>query len=273
MKTLGIIAGSGRFPFLVAEGAAQQGYRVVVCGIEHNADAALESACDAFIMLNVGKFGALIDFFKKNKVQDVCMAGAVDKPKAMNFTPDLRAAGLLLKLMQQSKGDDAILRVITEELTKEGFTVIPPDSLAGNLGGASGVLTRRAPTADEAADIRFGLKVARTVGALDIGQCVVVRSGVVAAVEALEGTDAALERGGVLGGPGCTAVKALKPGQDERLDKPSIGTATVELLIKHNYACLAFEADKALFFDREAAVALADKAGLCLVGIDAEGNF
>ncbi len=272
MKTLGIIAGSGRFTFLVAEGAAKKGYRVAICGIEHNADSTLDTVCDAFVMLNVGKFGALIDFFKKNGVREVCMAGAVNKPKAMDITPDLRAAGLLLRLLQH-KGDDAILRTITEELTREGFTVIPPDSLAAGLHGDSGVLTRRAPTPEEASDIRFGLKIARAVGALDIGQCVVVRSGIVAAVEALEGTDAALERGGILGGAGCTAVKAFKPGQDERLDKPSIGSATVELLIKHKYSCLAFEADKTLFFDREAAVALADKAGLTLVGFDAEGNF
>ena len=272
MKTLGIIAGSGRFPFLAAQGAAEAGYRVVICGLEDNADPALESVCDAFVMLNVGKFGGLLDFFKRHGASEVCMAGAVNKPKALDIRPDWRAAGLLFKLLQK-KGDDALLRCVADELATEGFRVIRPDVFTPSLRGAAGVLTRLGPSPEVAGDIRFGFGVARAVGALDIGQCVVVRSGIVVAVEAIEGTDAAIERAGLLGGAGCTAVKTLKPGQDERLDLPSIGMATVEGLIRHKYACLAFEAEKTLFFDREEAVALADKAGFVIVGVDAEGKF
>lgn len=272
METLGIIAGSGTFPFLVARGAAANGRRTVICGLEGNADPGLADVADIFTMINMGKLGALIEFFKKNGVRDICMAGAVNKPKAMDIRPDLRAAGLLLKLLH-TKGDDAILRAVAEELTKEGFNVVRPDVFAPSLRGMTGVQTRCAPNAELAGDIRFGFGVARAVGAQDIGQCIVVRSGIVVAVEAIEGTDATLERGGLLGGAGCTAMKTLKPGQDERLDLPSIGAGTVELLIKHKYACLAYEAEKTLFFDRERAVELADKAGLVIVGLNAEGGF
>ncbi len=267
MSSLGIIAGSGRFPFLVAEGARQSGRRVVVCGLEGNASPALADSADIFTMLNIGKFGTMIKFFKKHNVRELCMAGAVNKPKAMEVRPDLRAAGMLLRLLR-TKGDDALLRAVAEELTAEGFMLVRPDALVPSLRGPAGVLSRRAPDVEIQADIRFGMETAQLIGSLDIGQCIVVRSGIVAAVEALEGTDATLERGGSLGGPGCTMIKIVKPGQDERLDLPSIGLHTVELLIKHDFACLAYQAHKTLFFDRDKAIAAADAAGLVIVGVE-----
>lgn len=274
MDSIGIMAGSGQFPFLVARGARALGLRVVICGFHGNADPALAAEADAFCMVHLGQLGKLIDFFKKNQVARACMAGAISKPKALELKPDFRVAKLLFKLAG-NKGDDAILRAVAEELRSEGICVVPPDSLVPELRSPSGVLGRVRPNAEIRDDIRFGYRMAKAVGALDIGQCVVVRSGIVVAVEAIEGTDATLCRGGELGGAGCTVVKVVKPEQDRRLDLPSIGAATIELLVRYKMACLAFEAEGALFFDRASALNLADIHGISIVGIpkDADAFF
>ena len=266
MTTIGIIAGSGQFPFLVAQGARRNGLRVVACGFHGNTDAGLAAEVDAFVMLNLGQLGALIDFFKQHKAESVCMAGAISKPRALDLRPDLRAAKLLFKL-GGNKGDDAILRAVAGELQNEGVCVVRPEALVPDLRSPSGILGKQKPDPDIRQDVRFGWNIAKTLGGLDIGQCVVVRSGIVIAVEAIEGTDAVLARGAEFGGAGCTAVKALKPGQDERLDLPSIGAGTIALLAKYRYACLAFEAGKTLFFDQQAALKTAHEHGIALVGI------
>lgn len=272
--SIGILAGSGQFPVLVARGARRDGLRVVVCGFHGNTDPTLANEADAFTMVHLGQLGKLIDFFKKNDVRRVCMAGAISKPKALDLKPDLRVAKLIFKLAG-NKGDDAILRAVADELQSEGITVAQPDALVPGLRCSPGVLTRTPPDADTWRDIRFGWSVAKAVGKLDIGQCVIVRSGIVAAVEALEGTDAAIVRGAALGGPGCTVVKVLKPGQDTRLDLPAIGAGTVALLVEERCVCLAFDADGALFFDREAALALADANNIAIVALprDPEAFF
>lgn len=271
---IGIMAGSGQFPFMVAQGAREKGLKVIICGFEDNTDPALAEHADAFAIFNLGQLGKLIDFFKKHTVSRACMAGAISKPRALNFRPDMRAAKLLFRLAK-SKGDDAILRAVAGELESEGIAIVRPDTLAPRLLGPEGVLSRRKPTAEEWEDIRFGWNTSKTLGAMDIGQCVVVRSGMVIAVEAIEGTDATLNRAGELGGGSCTMVKTVKPGQDERLDLPSLGRGTMELLARHKYACLAFEAGKTLFFDLDAALTVADKAGIVVVGVpeNAEAFF
>jgi DUF1009 family protein len=271
MSAIGIIAGSGQFPLLVARGARRAGLRVVICGFHGVTDPSLAAEADAFAMLRLGQLGALIRFFKKHKTASVCMAGAVNKPKALDLRPDLRAARLILQL-GRNKGDDALLRAVAGELQREGLAVARPDQLVPDLRGPAGVLGARRPTPDVWQDIRFGWKTAKTLGALDIGQCVVVRGGIVIAVEAIEGTDAALSRGGELGGPGCTAVKVLKPGQDERLDLPSIGAGTIDLLARYRYACLAFEADKTLFFDQASALDAARRHDIAVVGVPSEAE-
>lgn len=266
MESVGIIAGSGQFPALVARGARQSGMRVAICGLHGNADPALAELADEFVMLHLGQLGKLIAFFKAHGVAKVCMAGAVSKPKALDIKPDFRAARLIFKL-GSGKGDDAILRAVAGELHSEGIAVVRPDSLAPGLFSADGVLTRQTPDAALWADIRFGWEKAKAVGALDIGQCVVVRSGIVVAVEGIDGTDATLERGGRLGGGGCTLVKVVKPGQDARLDMPSLGASTLALLAEHRYACLAFEATGTLFFDRQQALDIAEKHGIAVVAV------
>ncbi len=269
---VGIIAGSGRFPLLIARKAKEKGLKVVICGLRGNTDPALADQADAFTMLPIGQFGTLIAFLKKHKVTRACMAGAVSKPKALDLKPDLRAAKILFRLARNGphKGDDALLRAVTQELEGEGIVVVRPDSLVPSLRGPQGVLSKRAPSEEEMSDIRFGLHVVRQLGRLDIGQCVVVKQGIVVAVEALEGTDATIARAGELAGPGCIMIKTAKPDQDERLDLPSIGKTTVEILARHKYACLAFEAKKTLFFDQEGALTLADAAGIAVIGVPSE---
>lgn len=271
MNSIGIMAGSGQFPFLVARGARSNGLRVVICGFQGNADPALETEADVFTMVHLGQLGKLIDFFKSNGVARACMAGAISKPKALDIKPDFRVAKLMFKLVG-NKGDDAILRAVAEELHSDGITVVPPDDLAPGLRSPAGILGRVTPDKDAWDDVRFGYRIAKAVGALDIGQCVVVRSGIVIAVEGIEGTDAAIARGGELGGPGCTVVKVVKPNQDRRLDLPSIGAGTLELLAKYKMSCIAFDAEGTLFFDREAGLARADGNGIAVVALPREAE-
>lgn len=262
---LGIIAGKGQFPVLVARGARAMGRPVVMVGFSGHTDPAIEAETDAFAMLHLGQVNKLIDFMHAHKVNELCFAGAINKPKALDIRPDMRAVKLIFSL--RGKGDDTLLRAVADELTKEGLRVVSPVAFAPSLRAPEGIQTRRHPSSEELADIRFAWPIAQTIGRLDIGQCVVVRNGVIAAVEAIEGTDAALERGGKLGGEGCIALKIFKPGQDDRMDQPAIGPQTIRVMAKHRYACLAYQAKGSLFFDLEEAVRIADAAGIAIVGL------
>ncbi|ABB38176.2 protein of unknown function DUF1009 [Oleidesulfovibrio alaskensis G20] len=264
-ESIGIIAGSGQFPMLVARAARLEGHRVVMCGFQGHTDSALEHEADVWSMLHLGQLGRLIDFFVSAGVTRLCFAGAISKPRALDLRPDMRAAKVLFRL--RSKGDDVLLRAVLAELESEGLVIVQAAELVPGLRGPEGVLTRRQPSAEEWQDIRYGWPVAMQIGALDIGQCLVVRRGMVVAVEGLEGTDATLRRGGELGGDGCVALKFVKPGQDERIDLPALGLATVRTLAQGGYTCLCYQAGNTLFFDREESISLADKHGISIVGI------
>ena len=238
-ESIGIIAGSGQFPRLVAEDAKAAGYGVVVCAFHGFTDPGLEALADTYTTVYLGQFDKVIDYF--------------------------RAARILFSL--RGKGDDALLRAIMADLEKEGFTLIQAAELSTSLLCPEGVLTRRGPSAEEIAEIDYGWPIAEALGRFDIGQCIVVKQGMVVAVECLEGTDAALRRGGELRGEGCVAIKRFKPKQDERVDLPSIGLQTVRLLIEQHYRCLAVDAGKTLFFDRAEALALADKHNFCIIAL------
>ena len=250
-ESIGIIAGSGQFPRLVAEDAKAAGYGVVVCAFHGFTDPGLEALADAYTTVYLGQFDKVIDYFRKHGVRRLCMAGAINKPRALDLRPDFRAARILFSL--RGKGDDALLRAIMADLEKEGFTLIQAAELS--------------TSAEEIAEIDYGWPIAEALGRFDIGQCIVVKQGMVVAVECLEGTDAALRRGGELRGEGCVAIKRFKPKQDERVDLPSIGLQTVRLLIEQHYRCLAVDAGKTLFFDRAEALALADKHNFCIVAL------
>jgi len=268
-EILGIIAGSGQFPVQVARGARAQGFGVVMAGFHGHTDPSIAAEADAFALLHLGQLNKLIHFFHKYSASRVCFAGAINKPKALHLRPDLRVLKLMFTL--RGKGDDAILRCIAGEFAKENLPVVRAASFVPGLAAPLGVVSARKPAAEEWDDVRFGWPIARTIGQLDIGQCVVVRSGIVIAVEAMEGTDATLERGGRLGGKGCTAIKIFKPGQDERIDQPAIGPRTFALMARYGYACMAYQAGKTLFFDLDESVAIADAANIAVVGLPDAG--
>lgn len=270
MEVLGIVAGKGKFPELVAQNAREQGMFVAMVGFHGHTDPALAKEADAFVMLHLGQVGKLIEFMHAHNVKNMCFAGAISKPKALDVRPDMKAMKILFSL--RHKGDDALLRAVADELARENLNVISASSFAPSLLAPLGVQTKREPTEEEWTDIRFGWPIAQTMGRLDIGQLVVVRSGIVTAVEAMEGTDAALERGGKLGGAGCVAIKLFKPGQDNRMDQPAIGPKTLRVMAEHGYTCLAYQARDALFFDIEEAVRIADKADITVIGLNADGQ-
>lgn len=269
-KHIGIIAGGGQFPRLVARSARAGGARVFIYGFPDQTDPDLAEEADAFEMNNIGQVGRMFKFMRAHRVTHICLAGTIKKARLTDIKPDLYAARLLFKL-RKNQGDDALLRTIADQIQAEGFTVLQAAELVPGLAAPAGVLTRRAPSATELDSIRYGWPIGKGLGAHDIGQCLVIKDHMVVAVEALEGTDATLERGGELGGAGCIALKMLKPGQDSRADLPSIGLKTMEILVQYGYTCLAFEAGKTLFFDRSAALDLADRHGIAVIGLEADG--
>jgi DUF1009 family protein len=263
---IGLIAGGRQFPVLVAQGVKARGLRLVVAGFAGHTNPEVYPLADTHREMKLGQLTKLLDYLKENGVTQVVMAGTINKPGVMDIRHfDARAVKLLFSL--KAKGDDAILRAVAGVLAEEGMELAPPQAYAQGLLTPEGVLTRRAPDEREWVDLRHGADLARRLGALDIGQCVVLREGIVAAVEALEGTDAAIARGCALGGPGCVVVKVMKPGQEERVDLPSVGRDTVLALARGKGTCLGVEAGKSLFFDLEATVDAADKAGVAIVGL------
>jgi len=262
-RTLGIIAGGGAFPATVADTARARGERVVGIGFASDTDPAFAGHCDVFAWLKLGQLGRLIDFFKDNSVTHVVMAGPIHKPRALELRPDWRAARLLFSI--PARGDDILLRALTTELEREGMTVVAPHLYSPQLLAPEGILTRRKPTPSELEDIEFGWNLAQALGRYDIGQCLVVKEKIVLAVEAIEGTDAAIRRGGQLGGPGAVVIKRPKPNQDRRLDLPAVGLNTVRTMAEVGASCLALEAGACIFFEMEAAIEFADSHGITIL--------
>lgn len=272
MSIIGIIAGSGQFPFLVARGAKKMGHTVVAVGFDGNTDEKIAEECSAYLQVNIGQVGKLIEFLKAQGVTQLCMAGAINKPKAVAIKPDFRATKMLFKLAG-NRGDDAILRLFAEEIKSEGIEVVKPEVLVPSLlHSEHGLLAGPVPTSEQWEDIILGWEKAKAIGLHDIGQCVAVCMGAIVAVEAIEGTDALIRRAGELISSGTTLVKVFKPRQDERLDKPSLGSQTIQLLVEHKFACLAFEAGKVLFFDREESLRMAHEHGISVIAIPEEAE-
>ena len=266
-KTLGIIAGGGSFPITVARTARSRGEHVIGVGFASDTDPVFPEHCDNFAWLKLGQLGRLIDFFNANKVTHVVMAGPINKPRALDLRPDWRAAKLLFSI--KTRGDDILLRALTAELEREGLHVVAPHLYSPELLAPEGVLTRRKPTEMEREDVAFGWALAQSLGQFDIGQCLVVREKIVLAVEAIEGTDAAIRRGGQLGGPGAVVIKRPKPTQDKRLDLPAIGLGTLQSMAEVGATCLAFEAGGCIFFEQQKTVDFANSHGITLLGLSA----
>lgn len=268
---IGLIAGGGQFPLLFASAARRRGRRVVAIAHVNETAAELEDLADVVYWVKLGQLGKIITHFRREGVGETVFAGTITKTRIFHdILPDLKGLSLWNKIDRRQ--DDAILRAVAAALEDEGIRVLASTCYLDHLFFPQGVLSRKKPSAAQMEDIRFGWKVAREVGRLDIGQCVVVRDRSVLAVEAIEGTDAAIRRGGELAGSGAVVVKVKKPDQDFRFDLPATGPGTVETLAAVKGAVLAVEAGQSLLFDREAMVAAADRAGLVVVGLSEDEN-
>ena len=268
-EKVGLIAGKGQFPLLFARAVRERGLGVVAVAFKGETDPALETLADECHWTHVGQLSRLIKAFKKAGVRQVVMAGGITRGRLFReLRPDLRALTLLLKV--GTGHDDRILRSLAAELEKEGITVVSPLLYLDNMLAAAGRLSRRIPNQNELQDITYGFKIAKAVGRLDLGQCVVVRQQVVTALEAIEGTDETIRRGGRLAGKGAVVVKVCKPSQDLRFDLPAVGLGTIEAMGEVEAKVLAIEAGKTLIFDRAEMLALADKAGIAVWGVKTE---
>ncbi|MGB6972803.1 MAG: UDP-2,3-diacylglucosamine diphosphatase LpxI [Desulfobulbales bacterium] len=263
---IGIIAGGGQFPLLFAQAVRRHGLKVYAAAHEGETDETLADQVDALQWVRLGQLGKIIDFFKKEGVTKTVFIGSITKTNIFrDVRPDLKGLGLWNKI--DIKQDDSILRAIADRLAKDGIEVVASTSYVPELLFPQGILTRKKLTKEQKNDIVFGWKIARAMGGLDIGQCVVVRNQTVLAVEAIEGTDAAIRRGGTLGKEKAVVVKLKKPNQDLRFDLPAVGEKTIVSMLEVKAAVLAVEAGYALFFDRESVIRAADAAGLVVVGV------
>lgn len=265
---IAIIAGSGRFPFHVAEAARRRGVSVVGVGLKGWVDPALAGAVDAYEEVAVGELGRLIRSLKSHTVSQAIMAGKVTKAVLLDsqatFDPDTLA--ILGRIKDVSVA--SLLGAVGERLAQEGITLLDSSTFLRDQLCPSGVLTARAPTAIEAEDIRIGLQVARQLAALDVGQTVIVKRRVIVAVEALEGTDAAMQRAHALSGEDLVVVKTAAAQQDRRFDLPVIGPQTMVALTTCGVSCLALEAGTTLLLERDRLLAAANAAGVCMVGVE-----
>jgi DUF1009 family protein len=275
MERIGLIAGNGKFPMLVLDAARARGAEVVVAAIKEETFPEIEShGAAAVYWMSLGELGHLIDTFKREGVRRAIMAGQVKHKQIFSsIRPDWRLAKLLLSLA--TRNTDSLLGAVAKVLANEGITLEDSTSFLQPLLAHAGVLTNRPPTEAEQKDVIYGRQVARHLAQFDIGQTVVVAEAACVAVEAMEGTDAAIERAGrimaALEGESSTlrrhltVVKVAKPNQDMRFDVPVIGLKTVEVMRQAGATCLALDAGKCLLLDGDAIITAADAAGICIV--------
>jgi UDP-2,3-diacylglucosamine hydrolase len=277
--TLGLIAGNGRFPFLLLDAARAEGHSVVVAAIKEETDLEMDAraAADSGITvhwLSLGELSKLIETFQNAGVTKAVMAGQVKHKQIFSsIRPDWRLAKLLLNL--RTRSTDALLGAVAKVLADEGIELISSTTFLEPLLAQEGALTERTPDEDEQKNIAYGLGVANALAGFDIGQTVVVAAQACIAVEAMEGTDATIDRAGRLMASmegdastlarRLTVVKVAKPKQDMRFDVPVIGVATVEAMIRAGASCLSIEASRTLLFDREALLKRANDAGMTIV--------
>jgi len=269
MKRIGLIAGSGQFPVLFSAAARRQGLQVYAIAHIGETDRRLERAVEGVKWVKLGQLKSVIRFFKDHAVTEAAMAGAIKKTKMFfDVRPDLRALKLLTTVGHTL--DDGILRAFAAELEKEGITIRASTFLVPELLAIKGCWTRRKPSRSEMADVRFGWRIVKEIGKLDIGQTLIVRDRSVMAVEAIDGTDATVRRGGQLGREKTVVVKASKPNQDMRFDMPAVGVETIKTMIEVRASVLAVEAEKTIVFDREEMVRLADQNKIAILGMEEE---
>jgi DUF1009 family protein len=269
MARVGLIAGNGRFPFLVLDAAHAMGHGVVVIAVKEEADEDLEAAADRYgadvHRVSLGQLGKAIAILKKAGVTQAVMAGQVKHTKIFSsIVPDLTLFAVLARL--KAKNTDALIAAVADVMADRGIELLDSTAFLTPLLAKPGTLSRRAPTPAEHEDLQFGYRMADAIAGLDIGQTVVVKDRAVVAVEAMEGTDAVIGRAGLLAGEGAVVVKVAKPTQDMRFDVPVVGVATIEAMARARAGVLSVDAGKTLVLDGDAVMAAADAAGIVMIG-------
>jgi DUF1009 family protein len=271
-RQIGLIAGSGQFPLIFAKKAVQKGYLIHAVAYLNEADPKISEYAESVEWLHLGQIKRLIKYFHAHDIAEAVMIGAIQKTRLFNdLKPDAKALKMLAGLWNTH--DDGILRTFAGLLEKEGILIRESTFLLPDLLAPKGCWTKRKPSRSEKRDIRLGWKLAKEIGRLDIGQCIVVAAGSVLAVEAIEGTDATISRGAAMGHGQAVVVKVCKPNQDTRFDIPAIGLGTIESMQAAGARALAIEAGRAVVFDREEMIRLADKYKIAIVALNGEAEF
>lgn len=268
MARIGIIAGAGEFPLHVAQAARAQGHWLCAIALKQHADASIARHVDAIEWTDVGQLSQLLRICKRHALTQAVMAGQVTKGALLNPRIAFDPESLQLLARARDMRVNSLLGAVGERLARDGVELLNSAAFLADWLPAPGTLTRRRPSEAQWEDIHWGAQAARTLASLDVGLTVVVQQQVVLAVEALEGTNAAIRRGAALGQPGVVVVKMARPAQDLRFDLPVIGPQTMQALIETRAACLAVEARTTLLLSRPALIAQADAAGLMVVAIE-----
>ena len=268
LSRYGLIAGNGKFPFLVLAAAKSRGIEMVVAAIKEETFPEIEQHAKTVHWMSLGQLGKLIKTFKSEGISQAVMAGQVKHKQIFSgIVPDLKMIRLLASLA--TKNTDSLIGAVAKLLEEEGIRLVDSTLFLQPLLPEPGVLTRRAPSDDEKRDLEYGCKIARELGRLDLGQSVVVCDGACVAIEAMEGTDAIIERAASLvNGRTLRVVKLAKPKQDLRFDVPVIGPATVRLMARLKASALAIEARKTLMIDRDELIGVADQEGVAIVAVE-----
>lgn len=267
IQKIGLIAGNGQFPLLVAKELRKIGHEVIAVGFPGETSPDLVAEVVNMHWVKLGQLNKMIRVFKDARVTEVIMAGGITKTKLFSkLRPDWRAIRLLSKL--DANSDDAILRAVAAELESEGIKVQSPTYYFESLLASPGIMTRRRPNKREKLDIQYGWSLAKEIGKLDIGQCIVVKKKAVLAVEGIDGTDATILRGGSLGKEGSVVIKISKPIQDLRFDVPAVGLETIRSMIKARASTLVLEAGKTIMFDRDKMIQLANKNKISILVLE-----
>jgi DUF1009 family protein len=271
-RKIGLIAGGGQFPLLVAKSARKEGYQVVAVAHQEETPPELTDLAHEIQWIRLGQLGKLIQFFKYHRVHQAVMVGKISKSRMFSrVRPDLKGLTLFSRLMHRQ--DDHLLRALAEELEKEGILIQPSHLFLPGLLCPSGCWTQRAPNNREKEDIRLGWQAAKALGQVDVGQSVVIKNRAVVAVEAMEGTDETIKRGGQLARGRAVVVKVSKPNQDLRFDLPAVGFQTIGVMEEYGISALALEAGKTLAFDQEKMIEAADVLKMSIVALKDPGEL
>jgi len=266
-KSIGLISGSGKFPFFFAKAAKERGFYVSAIAIKGNTNPQLKRFVDSIRWFGIDEFKKILLFLKDEDINDVVMAGKIN-PSVLyqkNITRDAELKKMFLEI--KDRRADSIFKAIADILTASGLRLLDSTIFLKDFLAKKEFLTKDKPTEAMWEDIRFGFQIAKKIAGLDVGQTIVVKQKTIVAVEAMEGTDSTIIRAGKIANNGCVVVKVSKPNQDMRFDIPVVGLNTIRNLVKIRAACLAIEAEKTLLFDKDKCVNLAEKNGVVILAI------